>query len=359
MNEPIYAVIMAGGGGTRFWPLSRQTKPKQLLNLTGRDTLINETIDRVLTLCDRERIFIVTNEEQVPEMRRAIGKRLLPEHILAEPAARNTAACIGYAALTILEKYGDGVMCVFPSDHYIKNEAEFTRVLKNAAEEAAETEALLTVGITPTTPHTGYGYICFDRGSVSKNGAHPVIRFREKPDEETAKSYLASGDYVWNAGMFVWKASVILQQMEACLPEVYAKLMELKSVMNTPEEDEALHRIYPEIPSVSVDYGIMEKSRDVKVIFADMGWNDVGTWDNLGALYDEDENGNIFVGEHASIDTKNTVTWSKKKLVATLGVEDLIIVETGDALLVCDRRRAQEIRLLPELLKREGRTELL
>ena len=351
-----YGVIMAGGGGTRFWPMSRHEVPKQLLNLSGKDLMVNETVDRVATLCDKSDIFIVTNVDQVPGMEKATTGRIRPDHILSEPSARNTAACIGYAAFEIVKKYGDGVMCIFPSDHYIKNEAAFTSILKEAIAEA-ETGSLVTMGITPTFPCTGYGYIRFDK---NENGlAKKVVEFKEKPDLATAEEYVASGEYSWNSGMFVWKASVILAEFERLLPDVYACLNKIADAMGTTDEKKVIDEVYPTIPSISIDYGIMEKSDKVKVISAEMGWNDVGSWDNLGVLYDEDENGNVFAGDHLDIDTTGCITYSKKRLITTVGVSNLIIVETDDAVMVVDKSRAQDVKLIVEELKKQGRNEYL
>lgn len=351
-----YGVIMAGGGGTRFWPLSRHEVPKQLLNLSGKDLMVNETIDRVATLCDKSDIFIVTNVDQVPGMEKATTGRIKPDHILSEPSARNTAACIGYAAFEIVKKYGDGVMCIFPSDHYIKNEAAFTATLKDAIAEA-EQGSLVTMGITPTFPCTGYGYIRFDK--TETDTAKKVVEFKEKPDLKTAEEYVASGEYSWNSGMFVWKASVILAEFERLLPDVYACLTKIADAMGTTDEKKVIDEVYPTIPSISIDYGIMEKSDKVKVISAEMGWNDVGSWDNLGVLHEADSDGNVFAGDHLAIDTKGCITYSKKRLISTVGVENLIIVETDDAIMVVDKSRAQDVKLIVEELKEQGRSELL
>ena len=367
-----YGVIMAGGGGTRFWPMSRHEVPKQLLNLSGKDLMINETVDRVSTVADKSDIFIVTNVDQVPGMERAVAGRIAPDHILSEASARNTAACVGYAAMEIVKKYGDGVMTIFPADHFIKDEASFTRVLKGAVEIAEKEDCLVTLGITPTFPCTGYGYIKFDKnesgirpeGNGASSAAQEIVarkvqEFKEKPDFATAEEYVASGSYAWNSGMFVWKASVILDQFKKLLPDVYACLEKMGEAMGTPDEKKIINEIYPTIPSISIDYGIMEKSDIVNVISAEMGWNDVGSWDNLGVLYDEDENGNVFAGDHLAIDTKGCITYSKKRLISTVGVENLIIVETDDAIMVVDKSRAQDVKLLVDELKSQGRTELL
>ena len=352
-----FAVIMAGGGGTRFWPLSRQEEPKQLLNLSGRDRMINETIDRIAAVVQKEDIFIVTNRTQAEKMREVTKTRIARDHILSEPSARNTAACIGYAAQEILKKYGDGIMCVFPSDHFIKDQAEFTRILKEAAAAALAEDKLITLGITPTFPSTGYGYIRFDK--QDEGTAKHVLEFKEKPDEETAAAYVESGEYAWNSGMFIWKASVIMEKFKELLPDVYACLEKIGGAMNTPEEQRTIEEIYPTIPSISIDYGIMEKSRDVKVISAEFGWNDVGSWDNLGVFYDADENGNVLAGRQINIDTSGCISYAKGRLIATVGVQDLIIVETEDAVLVCDKNRAQDVKKVVDKLKEEGAEQYL
>ena len=352
-----YGVIMAGGGGTRFWPLSRQEEPKQLLNLSGKDLMINETIDRIATVTDKSNIFIVTNVTQVPKMKEAVSGRIAADHILSEPSARNTAACIGYAALEIIKKYGDGIMCIFPSDHFIKNQPEFTRILNEAIRVAETEDKLITLGITPTFPSTGYGYIKFDAADTGI--AKQVVEFKEKPDEATAKAYVASGEYAWNSGMFIWKASTILKNFEELLPDVYDCLKQIGDAMNTEAEQQVIADIYPTIPSISIDYGIMEKSKDVKVISAEFGWNDVGSWDNLGVLYDEDVHGNVIAGKHIGIDTKDSIIYSKKRLITTIGVENLIVVETDDAILVCDKERAQDVKKIVDTLKEDGAQEYL
>lgn len=353
----IYGVIMAGGGGTRFWPLSRQEEPKQLLNLSGKDLMINEAIDRIATVVDKNDIFVVTNETQVSKMKIATKGRLQESHILAEPVARNTSACIAYAAMEIVKKYGDGIMCISPADHFIKNTTEFTRVLKQGVEIAENEDKLITIGIQPTYPATGYGYIKFDRMEASV--AKMVLEFKEKPDIETAESYLSSGEYLWNSGMFIWKASTILKMFKAFLPELYVCVTKIGEAMNTPEEYSVIKEVYPTIPSISVDYGIMEKSDDVLVISGDFGWNDVGSWENMNVIYDEDENGNIIIGNQINIDTKNTISYAKKRLITTVGVENLIIVETDDAILVCDKNRAQDVKQIVDELKASGRKEYL
>ncbi|MBQ5755037.1 MAG: mannose-1-phosphate guanylyltransferase, partial [Oscillospiraceae bacterium] len=227
-----YGVIMAGGGGTRFWPLSRNACPKQLLNLTGKDKMINETLDRMGLCIAGKNMYVVTNALQAEALARAVGPRVLPEHILAEPSARNTAACIGYAAMEILKKRGDGILCVAPSDAYIKNWPEFARVLETAIAAAETEDKLVTIGIAPTFAATGYGYIRFEKEGNAP--ARKVLEFKEKPDAETAQRYLESGEYAWNSGMFIWKASVILESIRRFIPDVYEPLCRIGEAMGTP-----------------------------------------------------------------------------------------------------------------------------
>ena len=352
-----YGVIMAGGGGTRFWPLSRQAMPKQMLNLSGKDRMINETIDRLDGVIEKSDMFIVTNEKQAGKMLECVDGRIAKDHILAEPSARNTAACIGYAAMEIVKKYGDGIMCIFPSDHFVKKEAAFKEILGEAIKAAEEQDKLITIGIAPTFPSTGYGYIKFDKKEDAI--ARKVEEFKEKPDEETAKAYVASGEYAWNSGMFIWRASTILRAFDQLLPDVAACLHEIGDAMGTDVEKETIARVYPNIPSISIDYGIMEKSSDVLVISAEFGWNDVGSWDNLGVLYDADASGNVIAANHIGIDTTNSIVYGKKRLITTIGIDNLIVVETDDAILVCDKNRAQDVKKIVDELKKRGETDFL
>ncbi|MBB5226310.1 mannose-1-phosphate guanylyltransferase [Treponema ruminis] len=351
-----YGVIMAGGGGTRFWPLSRQARPKQLLNLSGKDLMVNEAIDRLSKTADKDDIFIVTNKTQVAKMLEATNGRIHKNHILSEPSARNTAACIGYAAMEIIKKYGDGIMVITPSDAYIKNEAEFTRILGIAVKAAEEKDALVTVGITPTFAATGYGYIKFQK---SGENVLKVLEFKEKPDQATAQKYVDSGEYAWNSGMFIWKASTILKNFERFLPDIYADLQKIGNAMNTADELKVIEALYPKITSISIDYGIMEKADDVYVVPGEFGWNDVGSFDMMGVLHEADSNGNISIGDQINVDSKNCITYSSGRLVATIGLDNVVVIETPDAILVCDKNKVQDVKKVVEQLKAAGRTELL
>lgn len=360
-----YGVIMAGGGGTRFWPLSRKERPKQLLNLSGKDLMVNETLDRLAGCVKRDNMFIVTNVSQAVLMEQETVGRMQKDHILAEPAARNTAACIGYAAMEILRKYGDGIMCILPSDHFIKDGEEFTKVLMAASMAAEQTDALVTVGIQPTYAATGYGYIRSKTNSRSEigdanNKYYTVVEeFVEKPDEETAKEYLAQGNYLWNSGMFIWKASTILSYMERLLPDVYSCIAEIGDAMGTEKEAEVIQRVYPTIPKISIDYGIMERADHVLVIPGDFGWNDIGSLDMLSLMKEADEKGNTIYGETLCEDSEGCIVYSTDKLVATVGLKDIMVVQTKDAVLICPKDRAQDVKKVVDRLAEEGRERYL
>ncbi len=365
-----YGVIMAGGGGTRFWPLSRKKMPKQFLNLTGKDTLVNETIDRIAGNMPVENIYIVTNAGQAPLMKEVTTGRLQEGRILSEPAARNTAACIGYAAVAIRKQYGDSIMCVLPSDHYVKDKVVYKEVMDFAMDLAEKKDQLVTVGIKPTEPATGYGYIKYNKrmnatahtvGEVSRKRitAYPVSDFVEKPSLPIAKSYVEQGCYLWNSGMFVWKTSVILDYFEKLLPDIYECLLEIEDAIGTEKEQETIERVYPTIPKISIDYGIMEKADNVLMLDGDFGWSDVGSWDALDTLYETDENNNVVYGEQIHIGSKNCIAYGKDKLIATIGLEDIIIVETDDAILVCDKGKAQDVKKIVEILQEQGKEEYL
>lgn len=341
---------MAGGGGTRFWPLSTRELPKQFLNLSGKDIMINETFDRLLGVVEQEDIFVVTNMEQVHLVHSMTGDRFRRDHILSESAARNTAACIGYAAIEIMEKYGDGIMCIVPSDHFIKDRGEFQNILKQGVEIADKTDRLVTIGIQPTFPSTGYGYIQHDE--IREGSAYVVKEFVEKPDVETAKGYLEQGDYLWNSGMFIWKVSVILDYFKRLLPDIYQSLQEIQETFGKEDELEAIQKIYPTIPKISIDYGIMERADHVVVLPADFGWNDVGSYDALDSIMDKDENENIRIGQTIAKKTTNCIVYTTDKLVATIGIQDLVIAQTENAVLVCAKECVQEVKSIVETLEK-------
>lgn len=353
----IFEVIMAGGGGTRFWPLSRKKRPKQLLNITGGDIMLNETIKRMDGLVDRKHVYIVTNEEQQALMKELLIEGVPFSNILVEPAARNTAPCILYAASVLEQEYKEGILCVFSSDHHIGNPEEYKRVITHAARVAEERDCIVTIGIKPTFPSTGYGYI--SRSEEVEEGVWQVERFVEKPDQETADGYVASGKFSWNSGVFIAKISTLQKAFAEHLPEMKEQMKAIVESRRTGTQQQVLEEIYPQLQSISIDYGIMEKADNVLVMEGDYGWSDVGSFDALDTVYNPDEKGNINIGEHLLIDSTGCITRSQEKLIALIGVEDLVVVEAEDAILVCPKSAVQDAKRAVEELKRQNREEYL
>lgn len=352
------ALIMAGGRGERFWPKSRRRMPKQFLSLTddGR-TMIQNTVSRILPLVAMEDIYVATNREyralvleQLPELPR--------ENILCEPVGRNTAPCIGLGAVCMARRCGDATMIVLPSDHLIKHTALFVSTLRQACETAERGENLVTLGITPDKPETGYGYIKFDP-ERTLGSALAVERFVEKPDLQTAKEYLASEQYLWNSGMFVWKTSTILNSLARHLPDCHAGLMRIGEAMGTDAEQATLEREFDAFESVSIDYGVMEKAKNIYVVSGAFGWDDVGSWLAVERLRTSNEFGNVLSGNTVTVETRNTVIEGGKRLIAAVGLENMIVVDTDDALLLCSKEHTGEIKKVLETLRMCNREEYL
>ncbi len=348
------ALIMAGGKGERFWPKSRLTLPKQFLSLTNDGkTMIQLTVERILPLVDMEDIYIATNESY-----KALVKEQLPDipecNILCEPVGRNTAPCIGLGAVHIQHKYDDAVMMVLPSDHLVKYTDIFTDTLTTACSIAEQGTNLVTLGITPNYPETGYGYIKADK-SISGKPSYPVDRFVEKPDYETAKAYVEGGDYYWNSGMFIWKVSSILTDLSLYMPETYAGLQKIGQAVGTENETSILASVFPTLPSESIDYGIMEKASDIYLVPGNFGWDDVGSWLAVERIRGIDENRNTFTGNVTALNTSGCTIEGKEKLIAAVGLHDLIVVDTDDALLICSKDSAGDIKKMLEILRNEGK----
>lgn len=349
---------MAGGRGERFWPKSRRNMPKQFLSLTDDGkTMIQLTVERILPIVDMQDIYISTNKDYAPLVAEQLPD-IPKENILCEPIGRNTAPCIALGAAHIVKKYEDAIMIVLPSDHLIKYNKMFLSALREGSQLAEEKSSLVTIGIAPDYPETGYGYIKF-KGDVCIGTAFEVDGFVEKPTLELAKEYLASDEYLWNSGMFLWKATTILSRFKQLLPDAYDSLMEIKDAIGTSMEAEVLNRIFPTFPSISIDYGIMEKSKNIFTIPGTFGWDDVGSWLSLGRIRTTNENGNIINGNVLSINTDNCIIEGSDKLIATIGLEDLIIVDTEDAILICDKTKTNDIKKVLENLKICNRNEYL
>lgn len=352
------ALIMAGGRGERFWPKSRKNLPKQFLSLTDDGkTMIQLTVERISPLVNMEDIFISTNRaykklvmEQLPN--------IPEENILCEPIGRNTAPCIGLGAVHMQKKYGDAVMIVLPSDQLVQYASIFLNTLEDACDIANQGPNLMTLGITPDCPETGYGYIKF-LPDKTLGRAFAVECFVEKPDLETAKSYLATEQYLWNSGMFIWKVSTILGNLEQYLPEVFQGLLNIKSAIGTEEEQTILEKEFLSFKSESIDYGVMEKAKNIYTLSGAFGWDDVGSWLAVERLKASNEFGNVVNGDVVAIDTKNSIIQGDKKLIATVGLENMIVVDTPDALLICEKGHAGDIKKVLENLRICNHTEYL
>lgn len=356
----ITALIMAGGRGERFWPKSRKQLPKQFLSLTDDGkTMIQLTVERILPLVPIENIYIATNKDYKNLVLQQLPA-LPEENILCEPVGRNTAPCIGLGAVHIAKRFGDAMMMVLPSDHLIKFSNMFLNTLKDACSVAAEDDNLVTVGITPDYPETGYGYIKFissDSGKSEK--AYQVDRFVEKPSLEVAKEYLKSEEYLWNSGMFVWKVSSIITNMQKFMPEIYEGLIRIQAVIGTNEENVVLAKEFQAFISQSIDYGIMEKADHIYTIPGAFGWDDVGSWLAVERIKKSNELGNVIDGNIITVDTHNCIIQGSRKLLAVVGLDDVVIVDTDDATLICSKDATNNIKKVTENLKICNRDEYI
>ena len=352
----LVAVIMAGGVGSRFWPKSRAKEPKQLLNLFSASSMIQNTVERMKGLVKDENIFIITNKVQ----KVLISKQLpqLPiENIIEEPFGKNTAAAIGLASIIIDQKIKDAVTIVLPADHLINDTKEFQRVIKEASDFAYIEKSLVTIGINPTRPDTGYGYIQIDE--IESETFYKVIRFAEKPNYDTAKRFLEAGDFFWNSGMFIWRVDVILCEIAEYMPDLYEGIQTISQVIDTSDFDEVLSKVYGQLKSISIDYGIMEKSLNVRLIKGKFDWSDVGSWDAVYHLLEKDNKGNVGKGDVYFGNTNGTYVNSENKFTAVIGVNNLLVINTDDATLVCHRDYAQDVKLIVDYLKMNKKDELL
>ncbi len=352
---PACAILLAGGRGTRFWPRSRTRTPKQLLNITGGQTMLRETASRLSPIFPPSKLWVVTNDVQAAAVRKQLPK-VPSSQILSEPAGRNTAAAIGLAAFHLAHRYGDALMAVLPADAHIANPRAYQKLVRAALAAARSPGNLVVMGIPPTRPETGYGYI--ERGPLQNriSGApvYQLKRFTEKPIAGVARRYVKSGRFLWNAGMFFWRVSTFLQHLQFHLPKTYVQLEKLSKTFGTSKYSAALRRIYPKLESISVDYAIMEPATRARkgadaipsralVIPAQIGWSDIGSWAAVFELLAESPNANPSAGPHFTHDATGNFLWSPQKFVAAIGVRDLILVETDDAILLCARDRAQDV----------------
>ena len=363
MFEHYYAVIMAGGGGTRLWPLSRQDKPKQMLSLTSDRSLFQTAVDRLEGIFDPERILIVTVQEQAGQLQ-AQCPDIPVETYLIEPLPRGTASVVGMAAAALQERDPQAVMAVLTADHIIPGREQFQAVLKTARDVARD-HYLVTLGIAPTYPATGYGYIKRGPSIGSYRGldVFQVQQFTEKPHLERAEDMFSSGEYVWNSGMFIWEIEQVMEEFSRQMPALAGQLDVIAEAWGTPEQQRVVEAVWPEIEPETIDFGIMEHAERVAVIPAEnLGWTDVGSWESLFDVLENDHHGNVVRGgDHISLDSRGTLIYTAEnpRTVVTIGAQDLVVVDSGDVLLVCDKAQAQRVREIVELLKAEGKTNLL
>ena len=358
----MYAVILAGGSGTRFWPLSREMTPKQMLRVFGDATMIQHTVSRVSNSPNVNKIFVVTGKKYSFDIGRQIALVCGPDryHVLVEPSGKNTAPAVGLAAVHIRKESPKAIMCVMPSDHVILRTDEFEKVLDKAV-GAARKGYLTTIGIVPHRPETGYGYIRkgLPLGRSGNPDSFEVASFVEKPDLKQAEKYIGSGDYFWNSGIFVWRVSDILAEIKKQQPDLYKGLLEIEKAIGKKNEQEVLNEVFGRLRSVSIDYGVMEHAAKVAVVPADMGWSDVGSWRALEDISEKDEAGNVITGNVVDIGSKNSIIYAGDRLVATIGLKDAVVVDTPDATLICSKSNTQDVRKVVDELRKKSADELI
>jgi mannose-1-phosphate guanylyltransferase / mannose-6-phosphate isomerase len=364
MREHLYAVILAGGSGTRFWPLSRHLYPKQLLRLMGDDTLIQQTMRRVLGCVPAHRVLISTNPAQADFIRVQLAdwKEELKDNYVLEPEARNTAPAIALAATEIVKRDPEAVMLVLPADHVIKGDIRFQAAVALGT-ELAQVGHLVTFGIRPIRPETGYGYIAVNKrsklGSKNRLTGYPVARFVEKPDARTAAKYLKAGNYFWNSGIFIWRASVILAELAKHQPALARGIGKVGQLRATDPNGMEMAQAYRELTPVSIDHGVMERSAHAAMIPVEFAWSDVGNWSSLEEVAPRSKTGNVVSGNVVDLDSQNSVLYADRRLVATIGLSDMVVVDTPDATLVCPKNRSQDVKKVVEILKKQGAPEHL
>lgn len=358
MNSNLYVVLMAGGVGVRFWPYSRNAKPKQFLDVlgTGR-TLLQSTYDRFLPLCPAENIYVVTHEEHAGLVREQLPQ-LKNDQILAEPVRKNTTPCIAYASYKIREIDKDAVIIVSPSDHLILKENEFREILKKAVDQAKAQDKLITLGIKPTRPETGYGYIQYH---TEKTFTKKVKTFTEKPELSLAKKFIESGDFVWNAGIFIWGVQAIINAIQTHQPELAEIFEEVKPKLSTPEEKSAIAIAYPQCKSISIDYGVMEKATNVFVCLGDFSWSDLGSWASIHEISEKDENNNVVQANALMYESRNCIVrGAKDKLIVAQGLNGYLVGEFGNVFIVCEKDKEEQFRrFVNDVKSRPNTTEFL
>ena len=353
-----YAVIMAGGVGKRFWPQSRRATPKQLLPIAGDESMLRMTVDRIKNFTNTDQILIITNSDQEWAIRDECPE-LPDENILIEPEGKNTGPAIGLAAIIIQDRDPDAVMGVFPADHYIQDVNTFSEYMRQGINIAREMKGLVTFGVVPTRPATGYGYIQFHDRTNPDKPIYAVKAFAEKPDLKTAQLFLKSGDFLWNSGMFVWRVDSILDSFQEFLPEIWDSLENIKGAIGKPVWDSVLTVEWATLRSISIDYGVMEKAQNVFVVKVDFPWNDVGSWDAVHEMSVKDDHRNVSKGEVIFHNSENNLVFAEGKTVAIVGVDDLVVIDTKDALLIIPRGQTEQVKEVVDSFEKEKRDSLL
>ncbi len=345
----VYAVIMAGGIGSRFWPRSKEKTPKQLLKIFGDRTMIQDTVARLKGIVENENIFIITNKVQKKEIISQLPQ-IHSDNIIEEPFGRNTAACIGLASIVVEQKTKDGVTLILPADHIIKDVDAFHNTVNRALKFAYDSKGLITIGIKPSRPETGYGYIQIDERTVEEE-IYKVYTFAEKPNYATAVRFMESGDFFWNSGMFIWRVDSILEEIKILMPDLYEGLESIKKDFGTSKYESTLTNVYGMLRNISIDYGIMEKSQKVYLTKGEFSWSDVGSWEEVYQLSEKNSEGNSEIGNVFTEMTADSYIYSPDKFTAVIGVENLIVINTKDALLICRRDKTQEVKKVVDHLK--------
>lgn len=357
IKKHLYVSILCGGGGKRLWPRSRKKTPKQFIDLFGNETIFQKTMKRAEKVVTNDRIFMITNISYIDDILTQDPNVLL-RNIIAEPKARDTALAMGMAALYIYHQDPEAVIANFASDHVISPDSSLRADILTAAQIAASSNRIVTIGIKPQYPHTGLGYIEAD-GKLDGFPAYQVVKFTEKPDLDTAKKFIATGKYYWNANLYVWKAKTALEAIEKHAPAVFSLLKKMEKAIGTPQESKVLHEVYESAPSISIDYAVSEKAKDLVLLPASFDWDDIGDWEVVYRRSPKDKEGNVVIkhgtnGGYVSLESKNNLIHFNNQLLALVGVENMIIVDTGDALLICHQQKAERVKKVVEKLQADG-----
>jgi len=356
----MYGLIMAGGIGKRFWPWSRGKNPKQFLKISDNKTMLRKTFERLVRIMEPEKIFVITNRLQKKMITEDL-KELPEENIIIEPLGKDTAPCIGLGALFTRLKDPEAIQVILPADHLITDEKEFTKIIEKAAKVVGKKDCLMTIGIKPTRPETGYGYIqyCQLEKNEKRYQVYKVKTFAEKPNLKTAELFIKSGDFLWNSGIFIWKVKTILKEIENSLPELYDGLMKIDKHIDKKSFPTVLRKVYRQIKNISIDYGVMEKSGDVWVIEGDFGWSDVGSWEAFYNLGEKDEHRNVLMGNGVLLDSSDNLVFSGKRFVAVVDIKNMVIIDTKDALLIVPRDKSQKVKELVDYLQKKNMKKVL